>query len=118
MEEILYVKDFIKEKNLTSVTFITEPPHSKRIEFFWNNFGEKLNHVSFSVVASEFPSWNSSKYYENNLSIKYAFSEIIKLIYNFILYGLFENFGFKEEFESTYKKEIKELKKEFNIKLQ
>lgn len=117
MEEILYIKEFIKEKNLKSVTFITEAPHSRRIQIFWENFGDKLDDVSFSVVASQFDDWDSSTYYKNETSLKYAFSETTKLIYNIFLYGVLEKLGFKEEFESNYKKELKEMKKEISLTL-
>ena len=117
MEEILYIKEFIKEKNLKSVTFITEAPHSRRIQIFWENFGDKLDDVSFSVVASQFDDWDSNTYYKNENSLKYAFSETTKLIYNIFLYGVLEKFGFKEEFESNYKKELREMKKEISLTL-
>lgn len=117
MEEILYVKEFVKEKNLKSVTFITEAPHSRRIQIFWENFGDKLDDVSFSVVASQFDDWDNSTYYKNETSLKYAFSETTKLIYNIFLYGVLEKFGFKEEFESNYKKELLEIKKEISLTL-
>lgn len=115
MEEVLFIKDFIKENHLSSVIFITEAPHSRRVKFFWDTFGEELNNISFSVVASDLSSWNSSNYYENNSSLKYALSELTKLIYNSILYGLFEKLGFKEEFELNYKKELKEIRKKISI---
>ncbi len=115
MEEILFIKTYMKENNLSSVTFITEVPHSKRIKIFWNNFGENLENVTFSVVASNFEKWNSSLYYKDKLSLKYALSEITKLIYNFFLYGILETFGLKEEFESTYKKELREMKKDMGL---
>ncbi len=117
MEEILYIKEFIKEKNLKSVIFITEAPHSKRIQIFWENFGDKLEDVSFSVVASQFDDWDSKAYYKHENSLKYAFSEATKLIYNLFLYGILEKFGFKEKFESNYKKELLEMKKEISLSL-
>jgi uncharacterized SAM-binding protein YcdF (DUF218 family) len=117
MEEILYIKNFIKEKNLKSVIFITEAPHSRRVQIFWENFGDKLDDVSFSVVGSQFDDWNSDTYYKNENSLKYAFSETTKLIYNLFLYGILEKIGFKEEFESNYKKELLEMKKEINLTL-
>ena len=116
MEEVLYIKDFIKEKDLKSVIFITDAPHSRRVKFFWDTFGENLNDISFSIVSSDLKSWDSSKYYTNDFSLKYAFSEFTKLIYNSILYGVFEKLGFKEEFEKNYKKELREMKKELSIK--
>jgi uncharacterized SAM-binding protein YcdF (DUF218 family) len=117
MEEILYIKEFIKERNLKSVIFITEAPHSRRVQIFWENFGDKLDDVSFSVVASQFDDWDSDTYYKNETSLKYAFSETTKLIYNLFLYGVLEKLGFKEEFESSYKKELKEMKKEISLTL-
>lgn len=117
MEEILYIKDFIKERNLKSVIFITEAPHSRRVQIFWENFGDKLDDVHFSVVASQFDDWNSDTYYKNENSLKYAFSEATKLMYNLFLYGILEKLGFKEEFESNYKKELREMKKEISLTL-
>lgn len=114
MEEILYIKAYIKENNLSSVIFITEAPHSKRVKIFWDNFGEKLDNVTFSVVASNLEKWNSKIYYQNNTTLRYAISEFIKLVYNFFLYGVLEKLGFKEEFESSYKKELREMKKEIS----
>ena len=58
MEEVISTKEFIKQNNISSVTFITEAPHSKRIELFWENFGEKLPNVKFSVVGSELKDWD------------------------------------------------------------
>lgn len=115
MEEVLYIKDFIKEKDLKSVIFITDAPHSRRVKFFWDTFGENLNDISFSIVSSDLKSWDSSKYYTNDFSLKYAFSEFTKLIYNSILYGVFEKLGFKEDFETNFKKELKEMRKELSI---
>lgn len=117
MEEVLYIKDFIKENNISSVIFVTDAPHSRRVKFFWDTFGENLSDISFSIVASDLTTWNSSKYYENDFSLKYAFSELTKLVYNSILYGVLEKLGFKEEFELNYKKELREMKKELSIKL-
>ena len=93
MEEILYIKSFIKEHHLNSVTIITEIPHSRRVKIFWDNFGEDLKDIHFSVVQSELPNWNSEKYYENKFSREYAFSELTKLVYNFFVYGILENIG-------------------------
>lgn len=116
MEEVLFVKKFIKENNISSITFITEPPHSRRIKIFWEHFGEKLDNVKFSIVASELKSWNSEDYYKNKINREYAFSEFTKLVYNFFIYGILENIGLREKFESTYKKELMESKNELNIK--
>lgn len=110
MEEILYIKDFIKEKNLSSVIFVTDAPHSRRVKFFWDTFGEKLKDVSFTIVASDLTSWDSSKYYTNDFSLKYAFSELTKLVYNSILYGLLEKLGLKKDFDNYFEDDLKNAK--------
>lgn len=112
MEEVLAIKEFIKQNNISSVTFITEAPHSKRIELFWENFGENLANVNFSVVASELKNWDKQNYFENKSSREYAFGEAAKLVYNFFIYGVLEKFGYKEEFEDIYQEQIDESKKE------
>ena len=110
MEEVLYIKDFIKEKDLKSVIFITDAPHSRRVKFFWDTFGEKLKDVSFTIVASDLTSWDSSKYYTNDFSLKYAFSELTKLVYNSILYGLLEKLGLKKDFDNYFEDDLKNAK--------
>ena len=117
MEEMKYIKNYMLKQNLSSALIVTEAPHSRRIQIFWENFGDKLDDVSFSVVASQFDDWDSNTYYKNENSLKYAFSETTKLIYNIFLYGVLEKFGFKEEFESNYKKELREMKKEISLTL-
>lgn len=112
MEEVLAIKDFVKENQISSVTFITEAPHSKRIEMFWENFGDKLSNVNFSVVASELRDWDKVNYFENKSSREYALGESAKLIYNFFLYGVLQKFGFKEDFEELYQQQIDESKRE------
>lgn len=117
MEEILFIKDIVIEKNLSSVTIITEAPHSRRIKIFWEHFGEKLKDVKFQIVASDFDEWNKENYYKNKKALNYALSESVKLIYNFFLYGVLQTFGLKDTFENTYKTEIREIKKELNLTL-
>lgn len=112
MEEVISTKEFIKQNNISSVTFITEAPHSKRIELFWENFGEKLPNVKFSVVGSELKDWDKINYFENKSSREYALGEAAKLVYNFFIYGVLEKFGYKEEFEDIYQEQIDESKKE------
>lgn len=112
MEEVLYIKNYIKENHLSSVIFITEAPHSRRIKIFWNLFGDDLKDVRFSVVASELKIWDTQTYYKNDFAKEYAYSEVIKLIYNLFVYGVLDNIGLKEAFENNFEKEIIEGKRE------
>lgn len=112
MEEVLYTKKYIKEHQFSSVLFVTEIPHSRRLKIFWDNFGDNLDNIDFSVVASELKSWDSKSYYKDKLSREYAYSEVIKLIYNFFIYGFLDKFGLKDIFENNFKEELKEKKRE------
>lgn len=110
MEEVLYVKEFIKTHNLKSVTFITEPPHSRRIKLFWDNFGLDMKDVEFKVVASRYDNWDKDLYYYNEYTKSYAFSEVSKIFYNFFVYGLLESIGLKDTFETYFYDEVKGIK--------
>lgn len=112
MEEVLFIKNYIKENHLSSVTFVTEAPHSRRIKIFWDIFGDDVKDVRFSVVASELKIWDSQNYYKNNFAKEYAYSEVVKLIYNLFVYGVLDNLGLKEQFEKNFKQEITEGKRE------
>jgi uncharacterized SAM-binding protein YcdF (DUF218 family) len=112
MEEVLYIKDYIRKNHLSSVIFITEAPHSRRIKIFWDIFGDDLTDVKFSVVASELKTWDSQSYYKNDFAKEYAYSEVVKLIYNLFVYGILDNIGLKEVFENNFEDEIKERKRE------
>ncbi len=112
MEEVLYIKNYIKENHLSSVTFITEAPHSRRIKIFWDIFGDDLKDVRFSVVASELETWDSKNYYKNDFAKEYAYSEVVKLIYNLFVYGVLDMIGLKDQFEDNFQEEILEGKKE------
>jgi len=110
MEEVLFVKNYIKKHSINSVTFITEAPHSKRVKIFWENFGIDRSNTNFSVVASELKSWDSNTYYKNKFAKHYAFLEIKKLLYNFFVYGVLEKLGLKESFINKYQDKITQTK--------
>lgn len=113
MEEVLYIKDYInKNKSIRSVIFITEVPHSRRVKIFWDNFGESMKSIKFSVVASDLPKWDSKNYYKNKFSREYAFTEVLKLIYNFFIYAVLDKLELKDDFEIMYEDKIQQTKKE------
>ena len=117
MEEILYIKDFIQKKDISSVIFITTSAHSRRVKIFWENYGENLTSVKFNIVASELKFWNTDSYYNNVFSREYAFRELIKIGYNFFIYGILQKVGLKDSFESYFQEELIENKKNFYKRL-
>jgi hypothetical protein len=108
-EEVVYVKNYMKENGLKSATFISEAPHSRRILLFSKFFGD--GEYQFNVVKSEYE-WDAQYYYKYPHMRAYVFSEITKIFYNFFLYGLLKNLGLKEQFENNFHQEIIEGKRE------
>ena len=80
----------MKENNLTNVTFVTEEPHSRRI-LILANILEKNNDKSFTykVVPNDLYYWSSNEYYKNKYAREFAFTEVVKIIFNITYYGIF-----------------------------
>ncbi len=53
-----------------------------------NLFDFKKAEIELNIVGSDLSWWNKSTYYKEEKAIKVAFSELIKIPYNFIKYGL------------------------------
>ena len=83
MEEVLYIKDFMKRKDLKSVIFITEAPHSRRLKIFWDMFVEKgnplIDFIGFLNYVMAY-SINNIEEFRSNFENKGKAKEIIQLI--------------------------------------
>ena len=91
--EIFYIKEIVKKNNFKSVTIVSDPYHTKRIEILANLFNLKKPGFDLNIVGSDLNWWDRSNYYNDRRAIKAAFTELIKIPYNFIKYGLL----YKEE---------------------
>lgn len=89
IEEIYFIKEYMKNNNLHSVMFISDGPHSKRISFFASDVAnyEDAN-INYTVVATENDWWNKNRYYTNPKAIIFVINESIKLTYYYIQYIL------------------------------
>jgi uncharacterized SAM-binding protein YcdF (DUF218 family) len=111
VEEVRFIKNYMKENNLKSVTFISDPAHSRRISLFFKYLtkGDEKSYF-YQVVAAEDKKWNKNTYYENKYSLNYALTELAKLFYGFLKYGLLEKIGLDKYFENYFDDELKEAK--------
>ena len=108
-EEVIFVKNYMKENGLKSATFVSEAPHSKRILLFTKLFG--MGDFEFNVVGSDYE-WDAKYYYKYPHMTAFVFTEITKIFYNLFLYGLLDTLGLKESFQNNFQEEILEGKRE------
>lgn len=113
-EEIIFVKKYMKNNDLKDVTFVTEPPHSRRILLLANILVKgDTNDFRYKIISYDTEYWDSNKYYKNNKAKEYALLEFIKIIYNLTYYSLFSNL----EFVNYFEKDLEELKSEVSYKI-
>ena len=78
----------IKNNNYKSITIVSDPYHTRRIEILANLFDFKKSGIELNIIGTDLNWWNKSNYYKEKKAIKAAFTELIKIPYNFIKYGL------------------------------
>ena len=110
VEEVRFVKNFMKENNIKSVTFISDPAHSRRISLFFKYLTPINEDFKYQIVGAEDKKWDKENYYNTKYSLNYSLTEVAKLFYGFFKYGILEKFGLDREFESYFDDEIKETK--------
>lgn len=78
--EMIYLIDFMLFNNFNSVIIVTDPPHSRRVKLLLNFFDSEKK-FTFIIVSSEAKWWETKL---NITSIKFVFSEYLKIIHNFL----------------------------------
>jgi len=117
-QEVKYVKQYLLDHKLKNATFITEPPHSRRILLFTKIISVDGNeNFKFSVVGADYKNWNKERYYENKYAKNYAFSETVKIVYGLFVYGVLDKLGLLEWFEKYYSDELKKGKKDLSSEM-
>lgn len=98
-EEILFIKEYMKEYNYTTVLVVSEPPYARRIKMLADIFDMDEN-VDMIIVSSEPKWWNSQTYYLNKYASYMALSEFVKIPYNYLLYGMVDKLGYLSEIQA------------------
>lgn len=89
LEEILFIRNYMKKHQYKDLIIVSDSPHSRRIDFFANTiYKYKENGINLSIVASNNNWWNKEYYYSNPEAIIFSINEIIKLTYYYINYKL------------------------------
>ena len=110
-KEIRFIKKYMAENHYKSVIIVSDPPHTRRIKILTDLISVKNDEkFSYVFVSSGVSWWHKNKYYQNPQAFYFAFSEILKIPYTYLYYGLMENLGITWN-ESEYLA----LKKRFNM---
>ena len=81
-------KKIMKDYNFKNVSIVSDPYHTRRIQILADLFDFEKVGIELNIVGSDLSWWNKSTYYKEEKAIEVAFSELIKIPYNFIKYGL------------------------------
>lgn len=85
VEEIFFIKQYMKNNNLHSVMFISDGPHSRRISFFASEVANyEDENLSYIVVATDNDWWDKDRYYTNPEAVIFVANECIKFTYYYI----------------------------------
>lgn len=85
LEEVFFIKRYMLEHHLHSVIFITDPPHSRRIDFFISDIAKYADaNLSHSIIATQNEWWDKERYYTNPEAVIFVVNESIKLTYYYL----------------------------------
>ncbi len=80
-QEVQFVKNYMIKNDYKSVIFVSDPPHSKRIQYSANSLKYSDNNLSCMIVGSDVSWWNKDNFYRNLIAIKMSIKELGKLLY-------------------------------------
>ncbi len=88
MEELFFVKQYMKAHGYTSVLFVTHPHHSGRVAVLANSVARYQDAgLRFRVIGCQPSWWDRAAYYKNSTAVKAALREAAKTVYNLIKYA-------------------------------
>jgi len=88
-EEIKSIKKYMLKHHYKKVLIVSDPPHSKRINYLIKAFEYKKNGLSAKIIGSDVLWWTRSDYCDTFWSIKESIYEILGNIYYYIKYMIF-----------------------------
>jgi uncharacterized SAM-binding protein YcdF (DUF218 family) len=110
-EEVKYIKEYMIEHSLSSALIVADPPQSRRISILKEVFGLKNDeNLSFKIISNDSKIWDSKYYYKNDNTRRYAFSEVVKIIYNLFIYKLIDSIGLLDTYYIHFYDYVKKYK--------
>jgi uncharacterized SAM-binding protein YcdF (DUF218 family) len=84
--EIKAIKEYMLKQGYKKVLIVSDPPHSKRIQYLAELFQYHKNNLDVKIIGSDVLWWNN-KYVDSFRSFWEATKEIIALGYYYVRYG-------------------------------
>lgn len=115
IEEMLYIKNFMKENNYKKALVISDPPHSRRIAII-SKYIQKDFEFEIALAKIDSKWWDKNRYYKNKKSLRFATSEFFKIIYTHAKFNILDKIGL-EEYENKIKEYLYPIQREIEKKL-
>jgi hypothetical protein len=113
VEEVIFIKKYLKENNYHSAIIVSDAPHTRRIKYLLENIAkEENNNLIFNLVKSDTKWWKKETYYLEKKAQTFVISESGKLLYSFVKYSIFDKLGLLTFFEKHITPIAKIIKKE------
>ena len=85
VEEVLFIKQYMKKHGYKSALIVTDPPHSRRVQVLLSKSDEAL--LQFRIISSDVKWWDAEAYYKNARARQAVWYEGLKVMYTVLLDG-------------------------------
>jgi uncharacterized SAM-binding protein YcdF (DUF218 family) len=79
-EEAVNTLRLMRERNWQRVLVVSDPPHMRRLAWVWGKVFEGSG-KEYRLIAAPLERWNPGRWWENDYSAQYVFTEVIKFAY-------------------------------------
>jgi len=87
--EIKAIKEYMFENGYKRVLIVSDPPHSRRIQYLVDLFEYKKSSLEAKIIGSDVLWWNQDKYFDSLHSYIEATKEVLAMTYYYVRYTLF-----------------------------
>ncbi|MCP9456544.1 MAG: YdcF family protein, partial [Nitrospira sp.] len=84
-DEAQHAARLMRERHWTSALVVSDPPHLRRLEMVWRQVAARYG-IEYRLVASEPPTWNAGRWWEEKGWAKFVGLELVKLAYYAVAY--------------------------------
>lgn len=84
-EEAHNTATMMQERRWKSALVVSDPPHLRRLEMIWSQVASRYG-IEYRLIASEPPTWNAARWWEEKVWTKFVGMELVKLAYYAVVY--------------------------------